>query len=89
MFFIVKDPGADSGGEGKSKRATKRIGEEKSREQRIAIPRARDFSWPIFFVTRLDFPSPPLSAPGSPRMAFYWPDLHLFQMSLNLTVSLI
>ena len=33
-----------------------------------AIPRSRDFSSPIFFVARLDFPSPPLSAPGSPRM---------------------
>ena len=29
--LILGDPGADSGGEGKSKRATKKIGEEKSR----------------------------------------------------------
>ena len=59
---ILGDPGADSGGEGKSKRATKKIGEEKSRARGI------DFSSPIFFVARLDFPSPSLPAPGSPRM---------------------
>ena len=51
-MFILGDPGADSGGEGKSKRAEKM---------------ARLFFVP-FFPTRLDFPSPPLSAPGSPRM---------------------
>ena len=59
---ILGDPGADSGGEGKSKRATKKIGEEKSRGRPL------DFSSPIFLVARLDFPSPPLSATGSPRM---------------------
>ena len=31
IYFILGDPGSDSGGEGKSKRATKKIGEEKSR----------------------------------------------------------
>ena len=30
-----------------------------------------DFSSPIFVVVRLDFPSPPLSAPGSPRMLIW------------------
>ena len=39
---ILGDPGADSGGEGKSKRATKKIGEEKSRALVL------DFSLPIF-----------------------------------------
>ena len=66
--YILGDPGADSGGEGKSKRATKKIGEEKSRARGIAFSRRLDFSSPIFFVARLDFPSPPLSAPASPRM---------------------
>ena len=49
--IILGDPDrrADSGGEGKSKRAEK-YGTKK---------------------TRLDFPSPPLSAPGSPRMGTY------------------
>ena len=42
---ILGDPGADSGGEGKSK-----------------------FSSRHFSPARLDFLSPPLSAPGSPRM---------------------
>ena len=36
--------------------------------------RALDFSSPIFLVARLDFPSPQLSAPGSPRMHLHWPD---------------
>ena len=31
MDIILGDPGADCGGKGKSKRATKKIGEEKSR----------------------------------------------------------
>ena len=43
---ILRDPGADSGGEGKSRRATKTIGEEKS-------PGALDFSSPIFFFKAL------------------------------------
>ena len=59
--FILGDPGADSWGEGKSKRATKKISEEKS------SPRSRLF-FADNFVARLDFPSPQLSAPRSPRM---------------------
>ena len=51
-------PGADSGGERKSKWATKKTGEE----------RALDFSSPVFFVARLDFPSTPPSAPEFSRM---------------------
>ena len=46
-----------SGGEGKFKRATKK-----------SAKKSLDFPSPIFFVARLDFPSPPLSAPVSPRM---------------------
>ena len=36
LIHILGDPGADSGGEGKSKRATKKIGEEKSRAREKA-----------------------------------------------------
>ena len=88
---ILGDPGADSGGEGKSKRAEK-YGTKKSKERReeplgtmsyqtssrtAAAALASDwcqktfvFFCPIlpYFSARLDFPSPPLSAPGSPRM---------------------
>ena len=71
--FILGDPGADSGGEGKSKRAEK-YGSKKSKER------------------RLDFPSPLLSAPGSPRMHFCkhsikslksWPSVFNFQSIPN------
>ena len=48
LGIIVRDPGADSGGKGKSKRAEKN-------------------GAPLFSAC-LDFPLPPLSAPGSPRM---------------------
>ena len=46
--LILGDPGADKGGEGKSKRSLL-----------FFVP---------YFSARLDFPSSPLSAPGSPRM---------------------
>ena len=54
--IILKDPGADSGGKGKSKRAKK-----KKMTRRITFLCA-------IFTACLDFPLPPLSAPGSPRM---------------------
>ena len=54
---ILGDPGADSGGKGKSKRAGK-CG-TKMPYFPICMP---------YFPARLDFSSPPLSAPGSPRM---------------------
>ena len=43
---ILGDPGADSGGEGKSKRATKKIGEEKSRARGIAGKHYTGSVWP-------------------------------------------
>ena len=52
---MLGDPGADSGGKGKSKQAVKMA-------QRKVIIRF------IFFFARLDFPLPSLSAPGSLRM---------------------
>ena len=64
---ILGDPGADSGGERKYKRAGK-CGTKKSKERREEL-----FS-PFFSFLRAIFsrpfslPSPPLSAPGSPRM---------------------
>ena len=118
---ILGDPGADSGDEGKSKRAEK-CGAKKSKERReeplgimscetsskrsppfwllIGARKTQVFwhqseartaatvwnwsgktlspgallavlyfsSFHIYFSARLDFPSPPLSAPGSPRM---------------------
>ena len=59
---ILGDPGADSGGKGKSKRAEK-CGTKKSN---LAVLYFSSFH--IYFSARLDFPSPPLSTPGSPRM---------------------
>ena len=53
---IVGFPGADSGSEGKYKRAETKIGAMKSKERGI---------FPARFIY---FPSPPLSAPGYPRM---------------------
>ena len=92
---ILGDPGADSGGEGKSKRAEK-YGTKKSKERReeplgtmsyqTSSKRSPPF-WLLidarkllcfsaqsegrmpYFSARLDFPSPQLSAPGSPRMS--------------------
>ena len=113
---ILGDPGAESGDEGKSKRAEK-YGTKKSKERReeplgtmyyqTSSKRSPPFwlligarkpqseartaatvwnwfgntlspgallavlyfsSFHIYFSARLDFPSPPLSAPGSPRM---------------------
>ena len=81
-FSILGDPGGDSGDEGKSKQAEK-YGTKKSKERReeplgtmsyqTSSKRSR-FSRRslLFFVpcfsACLDFPSPLLSAPGSPRM---------------------
>ena len=60
---FLGDPGADSGDEGKPKRAEK-YDTKKSKERRSLL-----FFVPYFFA-RLDFPSPPLSSPGSPRMGW-------------------
>ena len=54
---ILGDPGAVSGGGKKSKRARKTDPGE-----------FLTFIRPNFFVARLDFFPPPLTAPGSPRM---------------------
>ena len=55
FYTILGDPGADSGGD--------------------IVPRGSSNLSLLFFVphfsARLDFPSPPLSAPGSPRMLLY------------------
>ena len=56
-LIILGDAGADSGGEGKYKRAEK-YGTKKS-SLLFFVP---------YFPARLDFPASPLSAPGSPRM---------------------
>ena len=127
-FTILGDPGADSGDEGKSKRAEK-YGTKKGKERReeplgtmsyqTSSKRSPPFwlligarkllffwhqseartaatvwnwsgktlspgtllavlyfsSFHIYFSARLDFPSPPLSAPGSTRMILYWQSL--------------
>ena len=60
---ILGDPGGDSGGEGTSKRAGKKYnGAKKSKERHRTLL----FFGPFF--SAVDFPSTPLSAPGSPRM---------------------
>ena len=56
ILHILGDPGADSGDEGKSKRAEK-CGAKKSTERRSLL----------FFLPYIFF-RPILSAPGSPRM---------------------
>ena len=61
------DPGADSGGEGKSKRAEK-YGTKKNKERREGLSRRSLLFFELYFSARLDFPSPPLSAPGSPGL---------------------
>ena len=61
LSLILGDPGTHSGDERKSIRAGK-CDAKKSKERREELH--------IYFSARLDFPSPPLSAPGSPRMAF-------------------
>ena len=83
LFFyekpILGDPGADSGGERKSKRAENmaqrkvKKGEKSPWEQCLTRPvpnrrRRSDFGWCQKTFARLAFPSPLLSAPGSPRM---------------------
>ena len=64
--LILGDPGADSGGKGKTKRAEKN-GAKKSKERREELFPFFTFLRAIFSA-RLVFPFPPLSAPGSPRM---------------------
>ena len=56
--FILWDPGAYSGGKGKTEQAEKN-GAKKSKERLFFAP---------FFSARLVFPLPPLSASGSQRM---------------------
>ena len=60
LGHILGDPGADSGGKGKTKRV-KKNGEKERREGSLL------FFAPFFFA-RLVFPLSPLSVPGSPRM---------------------
>ena len=60
--IILEDPGADSGGKGKTKRAEKN-GVKKSNSSRRSL-----LFFAPFVSARLVFPLPPLSAPGSPRM---------------------
>ena len=61
---ILGDPGADSRGEGKSKRA-----ENKARRKVKNGSSGRSLLFFVpYFSACLEFPSPPLSAPGSPRM---------------------
>ena len=68
---ILGDTRADSGGEGKSKQAEK-YGSKKSKERREEPLGTMSYRSLLFFEpyfsARLDFPPPPLSAPGSPRM---------------------
>ena len=79
---ILGDPGAESGDEGKSKREEK-CGTKKSKERREELLGTMSYQtsskrspsfWlligarKLVFSTRLDFPSPLLSAPGSPKM---------------------
>ena len=52
---ILGDPGADSGSKGKSKRMPKKKKKKNGTEK-------------LYLFSLLDFPLPPLSAPGSPRM---------------------
>ena len=59
--FILGDPGADKGGEGKSKQAEK-YGTKKSKERR------EEPLGTMSYETSSNWSSPPLSAPGSPRM---------------------
>ena len=69
---ILGDPGADKGGEGKFKRAEKYMARRKVKngEKSGALLAVLYFSsFHMYFSARLDFPSPPLSAPGSPRMS--------------------
>ena len=61
---ILGNPGADSGGKGKTKRAEKNGA--KNFSSRHFFPPLLFFA--SFFSARLVFPLPPLSAPGSPRM---------------------
>ena len=62
MLHILGDPGADSGNEGKSKRA------ENVARRKVKNAVLYFSSFHTYFPARLDFPSSPLSAPGSPRM---------------------
>ena len=64
---ILGDPGADSGDEGKSTRAEK-CSTKRSKERREKLAVLYFSSFHIYLSARLDFPSPPLSALGSPRM---------------------
>ena len=69
--IILGDPGAVSGGGKKSKRARKKIGRRKVKNENRSpglLFSFLTFLRPIFFLARLDFFPPPLTAPGSPRM---------------------
>ena len=69
------------GGEGKSKRAEK-YGTKKSKNRRSLL------FFVTYFSARLYFPSPPLSAPGSPRMASWvirprWREIRRFVLEFK------
>ena len=72
FFIILVDQGAVTGGGKKSKRARENSGEKKSRMQRrgSSLHFVLDSFSPEFFLARLDFFPPSLTAPGSPRMVF-------------------
>ena len=74
FFIILVDPGAVTWGVKKSKRARENSGEKKSRMQRTgsSLHCVLDSFSSKFFLARLDFFPPPLTAPGSPRMVFYF-----------------
>ena len=55
------------GGQGKSKRAEK-YGTKKNKERRKGLSRRSLLFFEPYLSARSDFPSPPLSAPGSPGM---------------------
>ena len=74
---ILGDPGADKGGEGKSKRAEKIYTERRKVKNGEKSPWGQCLTRPVpngrpHFPARLDFPSSPVSAPGSPRMGRGW-----------------
>ena len=54
IYIILGDPGADSGGEGKSKRAGK-YGTKKSKERREGLSRRSLLFFEPYFSARLDF----------------------------------
>ena len=67
---LLGDPGAVSGGGKKSKRERKKFGRRKVKNEKKLFFSFLTFLRPNFFLARLDFFPPPLTAPGSPRMGW-------------------